>query len=68
MLILEIERNAEGAILAYLSKEGAGGGRRITGPKAWGGSKNIAHLKIKEEDIVKFIKSDAPDIISMLTA
>lgn len=63
MLIFEIEKNAEGAVLVYLMKEGAEGGRRIAGPKAWGGSRNIARIKIKEEELVQFIKDEAPDIV-----
>lgn len=66
MLILDIEKNAEGAKLVYLMKEGAAGGRRIAGPKAWGGSKNIASFKIPESELVTFIKQECPEIIQML--
>ena len=41
MLEIEIERNAEGHQLAYLNIPNEGG-MRISGPKAWGGSTNIA--------------------------
>lgn len=64
--ILEIEQNAEGGKLAYLSKEGESCGYRVAGPKAWGGSKNIAKLKIREDDLVEYIKIYAPEIIDKL--
>ena len=68
MFILEVEENGEGDKLAYLSKEGSGRGYRIAGPKAWGMSKNIATLKISEDDLVKFIKQYAPEVIEKLSA
>lgn len=64
--LLEIEINSEGGKLAYLSKEGDDGAYRIAGPKAWGGSTNIARLKINQNDLVEFIKSYAPEIIALL--
>ena len=64
--ILEIEQNAEGNKLAYLSKEGGSCGYRIAGPKAWGGSKSIAKLKITENDLVRYIKQYAPEVIEKL--
>lgn len=67
MLILEVEQNAEGSKLAFLSKEDSGCGYRIAGPKAWGGSRNLAMLKISEDDLVRFIKQYAPDIIEKLS-
>ena len=66
MLILDIEINAEGDKSAYLSKEGDGGGYRIAGPKAWGGSRNIANLAISEDDLIRFINEYAPEIIEKL--
>ncbi len=62
--VLDIEINAEGSKLAYLSRDGAGCGFRIAGPKAWGGSRNIAKLKFSEDDLICFIKGYAPEIIS----
>jgi hypothetical protein len=66
MLILDIEQNAEGNKLAYLSKEGAGSGLRIAGPKAWGGSRTLAQLKISEDDLVQFIKEYAPELVEKM--
>lgn len=66
IFLLDVEVNAEGNKLAYLSKEGAGVGFRIAGPKAWGGSRNLARLKIQEDDLVRFIKEYAPEIIPKL--
>ncbi len=60
--ILEVRVNAEGQKLAYFSKENGEGGMRIAGPKAWGGSKKIAQLKIKHVDLIEFIESYAPEI------
>ena len=64
--ILEVEINAEGDPLAYLSVEGEASGYRIAGPKAWGGSSSVAKLKISEDDLVTFIKLDAPEVIERL--
>ena len=65
--ILDIEVNAEGNKLAILTKIGdEGSGYRLAGPKAWGGSRNIATLKFKASDLVRFITDYAPEIISML--
>ena len=68
--ILQIERNAEGSVLAYLSPTDENGvqqdGYRIAGPKAWGGSENIAKLKISEKDLITYIKKYAPDICKKL--
>ena len=64
--ILDIEVNAEGAKLAILKKIGEASGYRLAGPKAWGGSRNIATLKFKASDLVTFIKVYAPEIIPML--
>ncbi len=64
--ILEVEINAEGNKLAYLSPVDENGnpksGYRIAGPKAWGGSKNIARLKISSDDLVTYIKIYAPEV------
>lgn len=68
--ILEVEVNAEGSRLAYLSPADEDGntrcGYRIAGPKAWGGSKNIARLKISSTDLAYFIKKYAPDVLEEL--
>jgi hypothetical protein len=64
--LLEVEINGEGNELAYLSpldeKGETEGGYRITGPKPWGGSENIARLKISESDIIHYIQQYAPEI------
>lgn len=59
--ILEVEINAEGGELAYIGVEGAGCGYRIAGPKAWGGSRSLAKLKIKKEDLAEYVKNYAPE-------
>lgn len=68
--ILEVEINAEGAKLAYLSPTDENGntqcGYRIAGPKAWGGSRNIAKLKISSADLIHFITHYAPDVLEEL--
>lgn len=63
---LEIAVNAEGNHLAYLGKTEASSTYRIAGPKAWGGKRDLATLKITESDLVEFIKSYAPEIIPLL--
>ena len=68
LYLLEIEQNAEGSKLAYLSKDGDGCGFRIAGPKAWGGSRSLAKLKISTDDFVRFIESYAPDVLEALIA
>jgi hypothetical protein len=68
--VLEIEQNAEGSKLAYLSPANDKGepqsGYRIAGPKAWGGSKNLARLKISSDDLATYIKQYAPEVLSLL--
>lgn len=70
--ILEIEQNAEGGKLAYLSPADKNGdaqsGYRIAGPKAWGGSKNLARLKVSSDDLVTYIKQYAPEVLEKLLA
>jgi len=66
--ILDVERNAEGDVLACMGKEGDGCSYRIAGPKAWGGSRNIATLKISESDLVAYIKDYAPEVHEKLKA
>lgn len=66
IFLLEIDINAEGDKIAYLGKEGARSTYRIAGPKAWGGKRNIALLKINEDDIVIFLKDYAPEIIDRI--
>lgn len=64
--LLEVNQNAEGSKLAYLSPmDEAGeieGGYRIAGPKAWGGSRSLARLKISSSDLVEFVMCYAPDV------
>lgn len=64
--ILEVEENAEGSKLAYLGMKDGAGAYRIAGPKAWGGSRNLARLEISENDLIEFIKCYAYDIIPKL--
>lgn len=68
--ILEIEQNAEGSKLAYLSPADENGhaqsGYRIAGPKAWGSSHNLARLKLSTNDLVTYIKKYAPDVMDAL--
>lgn len=69
--LLEVEINAEGSKLAYLSPIDDEGkttvGYRISGPKALGGSKNIARLKIGTNDLVRYVMEYAPDVLAALT-
>lgn len=69
--ILEIEQNTEGSKLAYLSPADENGdaqsGYRIAGPKAWGGSRNLAKLKISSRDLATYIKKYAPDVLAEIT-
>jgi len=67
MFQLDVEINAEGDKLAVLGVVGAGHAFRLAGPKAWGGSRNIARLKFDEHDLIRFIKEYAPEIIPKLT-
>lgn len=66
----QIERNAEGNKLAYLSPVNEnnliGVGYRIAGPKAWGGSTNIAQIDIDSEDLARYIREYAPDVLKQL--
>ncbi len=66
----EIEINAEGSKLAFLSPIDKDGnienGYRIAGPKAWGGSKNLATIDIFTSDIISYIRMHAPEIIDAL--
>ena len=65
--ILEIEQNAEGDKLAYLfpidENGNAESGYRIAGPKAWGGSKNIARLELSSNNLLAYIKQYAPEVV-----
>lgn len=60
----EIHRNAEGGILAYCSPVGGSVGYRIAGPKAWGGSKELAAIEIRQDDLVEFVMSYAPQALA----
>ena len=64
--LLDVCRNAEGSILAYLSPLDDDGeeksGYRIAGPKAWGGSKSLAKLKISTHDLAVYVNKYAPDV------
>lgn len=66
-LLLEIEVNAEGDKLAYLFNMSNEEGQRIAGPKAWGGSRNIARFEFSADNLITFIKECAPAIIPLLT-
>lgn len=67
---LDIEINAEGSKLAYLHPTNDQGeiesGYRIAGPKAWGGSRNIARLKISDDDLITYIKEYAPNVLEKI--
>ena len=66
----QIERNAEGSKLAYLSPvdedNKTQSGFRIAGPKAWGGSRTLAEIDLSTNDIVRYIKQYAPDVMNEL--
>ena len=62
----KIEVNAEGSKLAYLSKKDDGSAFRIAGPKAWGGSKNLATIEFDDEDLTRFIVDYVPELVPML--
>ena len=68
--LFQIERNLEGAKVAYLSPLDADGkmshGYRIAGPKAWGGSTTLAEIEISTDSLVTYIKEYAPDVIAAL--
>ena len=68
---LQIELNAEGnklAIMSPMDDEGKiSGGYRIAGPKAWGGSRTLADIKISTHDLVCYIKEYAPDVLKQLS-
>jgi len=64
--ILEIHKNAEGSKLAYLGPERGDSCLRIAGPKAWGGSTELARLVIDDRDLVNYIKDYAPHLIKEL--
>jgi len=65
--LLEIDKNAEGNILAVMAPMNENGevdvGYRIAGPKAWGGSVNLARLFVSDNDLVRYIKEYAPHLI-----
>lgn len=67
---LEVERNAEGSKLAYLTPINEDGelqiGHRIFGPKPWGGSVTLATVDIQSTDLAKYIKKYAPEIVEQL--
>lgn len=70
--ILEIEINAEGEELAILSPINCNGepssGYRIAGPKAWGGSRNIAKLKVSDDTLISYILDYAPKVREAIKA
>lgn len=68
MIIFEVEVNAEGDQLCNASVEGDGCGYRISGPKPWGGSRKVAEVKIKESDMIEFIKCYCPHVMKALQA
>ena len=67
---LQIERNAEGGKLAIMSPRDKNGeiteGFRIAGPKAWGGSTTLADIELSTNDLVRYIKEYAPDVMEAL--
>lgn len=68
MNVLEVEKNAEGSVLAVMGREGANCGYRIAGPKAWGGSRSIAKLKISDKDLAEYINCYAPEVKKLIKA
>ena len=64
--LLEIHKNAEGSKLAFMGVDGDDCCYRISGPKAWGGSTELASIKIKDTDLVRYIKEYAPHLIEEL--
>jgi len=70
--LLTVEVNAEGDKLACFGKGNkqdgwtGSGCYRLAGPKAWGGSKAIAKLEISEGDLIRCLKSEAPELIAKL--
>jgi hypothetical protein len=64
--IIEIHRNAEGSKLAFMGVKGGGCCYRIAGPKAWGGSQELASIEVKDSDLVRYIQEYAPHIIKEL--
>lgn len=64
--LFEIHHNAEGSVLAYAGVVGDGVCYRIAGPKAWGGSRKLAEIEVRGEDLVEYIKMYAPDVLSAL--
>lgn len=65
--VLEVEINAEGDKLAYLSPEGATGGYRIAGPKAWGGSRNLARLNVSDSDLERYVRGYAEEVATSIS-
>jgi len=59
---LEIRRNGEGQLFAVMSRDEASG-YRIAGPKAWGGSEDVASLTINPSDLITFIREYVPELI-----
>lgn len=65
---IDIERNAELSLIVFATplkqnKEVGDSGYRLIGPKAWGGSKNIASFDITETPLVNFIKKFSPEMV-----
>jgi hypothetical protein len=67
---LQIEQNKEGhklAIMSPINDDGSmSSGFRIAGPKAWGGSNTLADIKISTNDLARYIKEYAPDVLKEL--
>jgi len=67
----EIERNTEGEKLAYLSPVDDDGqiksGYRIAGAWAWGGSTNLARIDIDSNELARYIKEYAPEVLKELS-
>jgi len=67
---IEICKNGEYSKLAYMAPVNEDGeidsGYRIAGPKGWGGTSTIATIDISEENLIKYIKEYAPNVLKEL--
>lgn len=67
--LFEIHINAEGdkLCLARPSNDDSGA-YRIAGPKAWGGSRMVGDIEIRESDLVTYIKDYAPHLAPLIAS
>lgn len=65
-LIFEIGVNAEGDQLCVANVEGDDCGYRISGPKAWGGMRTTAKLRISQPDMLRFITECCPELADLI--